>query len=194
MSNSRRRERGLMLAACAVAFATAVGAPGSTPAAEVNAIHKIERYCTTSWRNAGIRPQEWEDCTQQALVELLSAMSSADLQVAIEQPESEPRRELNRAVWRLVQRCRRQVREVSLLDVFPEPRATTDHQDDWRAIELAADELLSPRQQQILEWTRDGWRVADIASKLEASSERISDEKYKAISKLRARLGPPSQA
>jgi DNA-directed RNA polymerase specialized sigma24 family protein len=177
-----------MFAACAVAFATAVSAPGATPAGETRAIQKIERYCTTSWRNAGIRPQEWEDCTQQALVELLSSMPSSELLVAIEQPESEARRELNRAVWRLVQRSRRQVKDVALVESSAESRVEADYQDDWRAIELAADELLSPRQQRILEWSRSGWRVSDIASELNVSSERISDEKYKAITKLRERL------
>ncbi len=193
-TSGRRRERGLMFAACAVALATAVGSPSQGAVAESRAIQQIERYCTTSWRNAGIRPQDWEDCTQQALVELLTCLSPSDLLVAIEQPESEARRELNRAVWRLVQRCRRQTREATFQDSYAESRPVADQQDEWRAIELAAKDLLSPRQQQILDMTRDGWRVADIAAELDASSERISDEKYKAITKLRERLCPTSQA
>jgi RNA polymerase sigma factor (sigma-70 family) len=188
MSQTGHRDRGLMLAACAVAFATAVGAPSHGAAADTRAIQKIERYCATSWRNAGIRPQDWEDCTQQAFLELLEFLSPADLVIAIEQPESEARRELNRAVWRLVQRSRRLPREIALSESGTESPGAADYQEDWGAIALAADELLSPRQRQILKLTRDGWRVADIASELDAPCERISDEKYKAIAKLRKRL------
>ena len=34
----------------------------------------------------------------------------------------------------------------------------------------------------------DGWSVQEIADELKASPERVSDEKYKAIRKLRGRL------
>jgi DNA-directed RNA polymerase specialized sigma24 family protein len=192
--SGRRRDRGLMFAACAVALATAVATPGQGVAVEARAIQQIERYCTTSWRNAGIRQQDWEDCTQQALVELLTCLSQADLQIAIEQPDSEARRELNRAIWRLVQRCRRQTREVAFADAYAQSRPVTDQESEWHAIEMVARDLLSPRQQKILDLTREGWRVADIAAELNATSERISDEKYKAIAKLRERLSPANQA
>ena len=55
------KNRNLKLAACAVAFAAAMGGSHSATASELDAIDKIERYCTVSWRNAGISQQEWED-------------------------------------------------------------------------------------------------------------------------------------
>src|SRR5688572_4296710 len=180
MSTSvRRRDRRLVLAACAVAFATAVGSPGPAMAvAEAGTIQQIERYCTTSWRNAGIRRQDWDDCTQQALLELLECMSQADLTTAIEQTDSAARRELNRAVWRLVQRCRRQTREVAYLDAYGASGTNVDSHNDWPEVELAARNCLSERQQRILELTRNGWCVSDIAAELGTTSNRISDEKY----------------
>jgi DNA-directed RNA polymerase specialized sigma24 family protein len=187
-TSGRRRERGLMFAACAVALATAVGTPYQAAASETRAIQQIERYCTASWRNAGIRRQDWEDCTQQALVELLASLTPTDLSIAIEQPDSEARRELNRAVWRLVKRCRRQVTEVTFVDAYATSQPVSDPHEDWRRIESTAEVCLSARQKQILDLTRDGWRVSDIAVELGSSSERISDEKYKAIAKLRERL------
>ena len=45
--------------------------------------------------------------------------------------------------------------------------------------------VLSSRQQHILTLICDGYNVADIASELAMSPERVSDEKYKAIQKLR---------
>jgi hypothetical protein len=189
MSKSGRRERGLMIAACAVAFATAVSSPSHVRASDAQVVRKIERYCTTSWRNAGIRPQEWEDCTQQALVELLDRLPTSDLSVAIEQPDSDARRELNRAVWRLVKRNRRQPKGVSFSDAYVQSRPTNGSQTSWDEMELAARDCLSLRQWQILEMTRAGWRVVEIAEELDATPDRISDEKYKAITKLRERLG-----
>ena len=52
-----------------------------------------------------------------------------------------------------------------------------------------ADAVLSDRQQQILRMVCEGHTVADIASELALSPERVSDEKYKAIRKLRAYFG-----
>lgn len=185
MSTSRRRDRGLFVAACAVALATAVG-PAST-AAEAGTIQQIERYCTASWRNAGIRRQEWDDCTQQAITELLSSLSQSELTTAIEQPESEARRELNRAVWRLVQRCRRQTKEIPFVDAYAQSRPAKQ-EEDWQAIKRASQQCLSPRQQRILDLTREGWRSTEIAAELGTTSQRVSDEKYKAIVKLREQL------
>src|SRR5688572_19665945 len=161
-TSGRRRDRGLMFAACAVALATAVSSPCQAAVSETRAIQQIERYCTASWRNAGIRRQDWEDCTQQALVELLASLTPTGLGIAIEQPESEARRELNRAVWRLVKRCRRQTTEVAFVDAYATSQPASDPQEDWRRIDSTAEKCLSARQRRILDLTRDGWRVSDI--------------------------------
>src|SRR5262245_11888691 len=123
-------DRHRVLAACAVALATAVGSSAMSSSAEARStemastgapisagtIANLERYCSASWRNAGIRRDEWDDCTQQALLEMLEAVSPEGLPVAIHDSESQERRELNRTVWRLVQRSRRAPR----LDQFDE--------------------------------------------------------------------------
>jgi DNA-binding NarL/FixJ family response regulator len=44
--------------------------------------------------------------------------------------------------------------------------------------------VLSDRQQHILKLLCDGYNVADIASEMSMTPERVSDEKYKAIKKL----------
>jgi DNA-binding NarL/FixJ family response regulator len=48
--------------------------------------------------------------------------------------------------------------------------------------------LLTPRQQRILQMSFEGWSVHDIAADLRLPPERISDEKYKAVRKLREHL------
>jgi DNA-binding NarL/FixJ family response regulator len=49
--------------------------------------------------------------------------------------------------------------------------------------------VLSDRQRRIVELSADGWAVPDIAAELRTTPERVSDEKYKAVRKLRAELG-----
>jgi transcriptional regulator len=52
----------------------------------------------------------------------------------------------------------------------------------------AARQHLSERQTRILKLTRDGWQTNEIAKELKTTAARISDDKYKAIRKLRDRL------
>jgi DNA-binding CsgD family transcriptional regulator len=185
--------RNLKLAACAVAFAAAMGGSHSTTASELETIDKIERYCTVSWRNAGISQQEWDDCTQQALVELLDRMSREGLSEAIGNVESHERRELNRTVWRTVQRWRRRPRPQSFEESWNGERQNVSRSDEmenaWEQIASVSESSLSDRQQTILAMMRDGWRVSEIAEELQITQARVSDEKYKAIVKLRSVLG-----
>ena len=57
-----------------------------------------------------------------------------------------------------------------------------------RSDKSAADRVLSPRQRTILSDTTRGYGVPEIATRLELSPARVSDEKYKAIRKLRSEL------
>jgi len=193
MPPTSHTNRNLKLAACAVAVAAAMGGSNSATASELETIDKIERYCTVSWRNAGISRQEWDDCTQQAIVELLDRISREGLSAAVQNIESPERRELNRTVWRTVQRWRRRPRPQS----FDETRSGQQHdasrnndtESAWEQIATAGESCLSQRQQQILSMMRDGWRVSEIADELQIPQARVSDEKYKAIVKLRDVLG-----
>ena len=47
-------------------------------------------------------------------------------------------------------------------------------------------QVLSRRQQRIVQWTCEGWTVAEIADEMGLAPARVSDEKYKAIRKLRS--------
>jgi RNA polymerase sigma factor (sigma-70 family) len=63
--------------------------------------------------------------------------------------------------------------------------AAKDRIDERDAVRQASERVLSSRQQHILQLLCDGHNVADIASEMSMSPERVSDEKYKAIQKLR---------
>ena len=119
----------LSLAACALVVATstadvsaqmassaAAGAAAIGQVSESVVLRKIQAYCTRSWMNAGINRQEWEDCTQDVYLRLLDSLSRERLLRAIEDSESDERRELNRAIWATSQRRRRAHRHSPLAD------------------------------------------------------------------------------
>lgn len=200
----------LSLAACALVVATSAAEPSSAQAAtgmaaaatavvsqvsESVILKKIRAYCSKSWQNAGISHQEWSDCTQQVFARLLERVDRDRLLVAIEDAESPERRELNRAIWATSQRSRREKRYSSL--EFAESQS--ENHDPWPAkMESLAqiknvlngeNSRLSPTQREIVARWSDGESISAIAESLKLSPARISDEKYKAIQKLRQHFG-----
>lgn len=184
-------------AACALVVA-ALGATTDAQAAETiteaSALDQISRYCTTSWRNAGIGSSEWPDCTQEAFAELLSRVSRSGLGRAIENPASDERRELNRSIWCTIQRWRR-AKRPGTLDGFdlhddrtPDPEMALADEDLREVIDEARTGL-TPRQSRIIGDWLDGHSVGEIAERLDIAPSRVSDEKYKAIRQLRRGLG-----
>jgi len=179
----------LSLAACAVAVAATVG---SAQAQDGAAIGCMQRYCTASWRNAGIAQQDWEDCTQEAMMLMLERVSRNRLGHAMRDDQSPERRELNRSIWCTAQRWRRRPKHASLdgCDSAERPtdEATRETVESLDSAMAVAGDCLTSRQQAIISMCRDGWSIREIAAELDISSARASDEKYKAVRKLRQRL------
>src|SRR5205823_11058754 len=94
------------------------------------------------------------------------------------------------AVKKRVQRGRRLVPFATDAVADARPARERFRAEQREALRQAADELLSSRQQTIVQMSIEGYSVQEIAEQLRTSPERVSDEKYKAIRKLRARLNP----
>lgn len=195
----------LSLAAAALVVATSAAEPSAQAASgvavaasaavsqvsESTLLRKIQAYCSQSWRNAGIRSQEWPDCTQQVFARLLERIPRERLLQAIDDPDSPERRELNRAIWATSQRSRRAKSHSPLVG----DAGRVDEADVWPAkmarieqVQQAVDSKesrLSPTQREIVSRWSDGESISEIAESLKLSPARISDEKYKAIQKLR---------
>jgi DNA-binding NarL/FixJ family response regulator len=105
--------------------------------------------------------------------------------------ETAERKEFFRAIDAIKKRTQRARRYVELSVDFADARhwANTTLQEQRDALRHASHAVLSPRQQRIVELTAHGWAVPDIAAELHTTPERVSDEKYKAIRKLRHHLG-----
>jgi RNA polymerase sigma factor (sigma-70 family) len=175
------------VAACA-AIAASVGLAVQVAPAQEKALDQVERYCASSWRNAGIHPQDWSDCTQEAITRLLERVPQNRLDAAFHDAETPERRELKRAIWSTIQRWRRAPRTRSL-----EGARLADEHNETQAHEVrdsldVALRRCSARQQRILAMWSEGYAIDEIARDLGMSAPRASDEKYKAIRKLQKAL------
>lgn len=154
------------------------------------AITDIQRYCSACWRNARIPADTWGDCTQEVLCRLLTSLPAEQWSKAL-QPDGEERRELVRAIDAVKKRSQRARKFAPLNEEVSDRRAhiSPDSADRREELNRIAAELLSDRQQRILQMSSEGYSVQEMAAELTMSPERVSDEKYKAIQKLRRKLG-----
>ena len=162
-----------------------------TELSEDVALRRINAYCRTSWRNARIEPDLWDDCSQDVFARLYSNLTPDQIIRAITERESVERRELNRAIWAIAQRQRREQR----LQALPHDDFECDASDHWPVLNIELDSVfaasetpaarLSVTQQTIIRKLGCGASVQEIAADLNLPTPRVSDEKYKAIQKLR---------
>ncbi len=178
----------------AVMLGTALGgqeacanAPASAQQVDDSAVRDITRYCQVCWRNARLPDDLWGDCTQQVFARLLESVGR-DRWTGLLKTEDADKREFLRAIDAVKKRTQRARRFVDLSnDVADWKRsAVVDQREE---VNKAAGEVLSDRQQKIINLSADGWGVPEIAVELGTTTQRISDEKYKAIRKLREKLG-----
>jgi RNA polymerase sigma factor (sigma-70 family) len=181
----------------AVVLGTALSAfaPASSPAQApaqpaTQAVAEMSRYCATCWRNARLPIDLWQDCTQEVFARMLERVEPGSWTEILGQ-EGEERKEFLRAIDTVKKRCQRSRKWTpGLVEQEADPRTAVDrvHAEDWDAVRHTADRVLTERQRQILRLSRDGWSVHEIADELQVGPERVSDEKYKAIRKLRESL------
>lgn len=190
--NATTRTRAVM---AAVVLGTALSvapdvsaAPANVPAA---AVDDITRYCQACWRNARLPADRWQDCTQQVFVRLLERVSPESWPNVLSDLESTERREFVRAIDAVKKRTQRTRATVPYLAEVANrnDRISNEVKDQRDAVNAVAVSVLSPRQRQIVELSFGGWAIPEIADELGTSPERISDEKYKAVQKLRTYFG-----
>jgi RNA polymerase sigma factor (sigma-70 family) len=175
----------MVLGTALSASTPALGFTGSP--AELRTASDISRYCTACWRNARLSSDCWADCTQEVFSRLLERLPTDSWDRALK-CDGEERREFFRAIDAVKKRSQRARRWAnSVNDQVADRRDMAERHlaDEREVVRQVAAEVLSSRQQQILDLSFDGWSVNEIAAKLELPAARISDEKYKAIRKLR---------
>lgn len=186
-SKSRRLMAAVVVGTALSALAGESRAEASQPADK--AVNEISRYCTVCWRNARLHPDSWSDATQEVLVRLLQTVEP-DRWTGLLKQEGDDRLEFLRAIDAVKKRTQRSRKFSGLADdvadrsFLPEATRNELHEE----LGTVSQKVLSGRQQRILQLAFDGWAVPDIADELHTSVQRVSDEKYKAIRKLRKEL------
>lgn len=158
--------------------------------ASLRTVADLSRYCTVCWRNARLPADAWGDCTQEVLCRLLERVPQESWGRALT-AESDEHREFVRAIDTVKKRSQRQKKWSSSALALVADRQDGQRRrraDERAAVRQAAVDLLTPRQQRIVQLSFEGWSVQEIGRKLELTPERVSDEKYKAIRKLRSHL------
>jgi RNA polymerase sigma factor (sigma-70 family) len=185
---AQNRRRNVLVA---MVLGTALSAIGpSAVQASPETVGDISRYCTACWRNARLPADTWIDCTQDVFVRLLERVAP-DTWDRVLRDDGDERREFLRAIDAVKKRTQRGRKWAPLTSDAVADRTLAPERervDERQAINQAATELLSPRQQRILQLSFEGWSVQDMAAELHTTAERVSDEKYKAVRKLRAHL------
>ncbi len=173
----------------AMVLGSALALPSASQASEIApaAVDSISRYCSACWRNARVPVDKWADCTQEVFTRLLQKLPAPNW-TKIFKEQGDSRLELMRAID-MVKKRHLRARRFLTIDAYPvvdqhglEEKSLTESGD---LVRQAAGELLSPRQQRLLQMTCEGYSIADMAQELSMSTQRVSDEKYKAIQKLR---------
>ena len=185
-------KRPYMVAMALGAALTALGphaAEARTTETTGRAVADMGRYCTACWRNARLPLDYWNDCTQEVFSRLLERVPT-HAWTRVLQDDGEEHREFLRAIDAVKKRTQRARKWSGGLDGVADRRELhTRSVDDARAaVREAAEEVLTPRQQRILQMSCEGWSVHEMAGELKLAPERVSDEKYKAVRKLRSHL------
>jgi RNA polymerase sigma factor (sigma-70 family) len=191
----RSRSQSPYVVAMVLGTALSAFSPGQADAAlapevSTQAVSDLGRYCTTCWRNARLPVDSWGDCTQEVFRRLLERVPPARWNTLL-RGDGEERLEFLRAIDAVKKRTQRARKGSGAVDGLADRRDPHDRQlrEDREAVRQASRDLLSPRQQAILRLSMEGWSVQEMATELNMPVERVSDEKYKAVRKLRARLG-----
>jgi DNA-directed RNA polymerase specialized sigma24 family protein len=183
---------GLPMSACAAVIVGCLGSGVTEQTVDAATIKSIDSYFIASWQRANIPRQDWNDCSQQAFVRLLTRVSQDRWAEAINNVQSKHRRELNRCIWATTQWWRRSNRHRMWSEGDISDRSTTP------VLGVTVSEVLeemhcdavglTPIQRCLVDLWASGHSITEMAAKLDVPSRRISDEKYRAIAKLKARF------
>jgi RNA polymerase sigma factor (sigma-70 family) len=169
--------------------------------ADVSAgLAQMDRYLARAWFRAGIAPQQHDDCTQAVYTTLLQTLGRDRFdQLLSEVGQSGIRDVLSRetadgpdffrAIDTVKKRAQRE-RSFQTLDVATmNPPTNNSRSTDWRSsLQEAILSALSPREAALIQATLQGETPAEIAQQWGIASKTVSNEKTRALQKLREAL------
>jgi RNA polymerase sigma factor (sigma-70 family) len=181
-------------------------ASSSTSTADADAIvsglGQLDRYLNRAWYRAGIAPQQHDDCTQAVYTTLLQSLGRDRFDglltdigqsgirdvLSRETPEGP---DFFRAIDTVKKRAQREktFQPIDAVDVADASIASPG-QADWRgALQEAIEHSLNPREAALIQATIQGETPAEIAQRWGVAPKTVSNEKSRALQKLRDALG-----
>lgn len=181
--------------------ATATPTPDDPEALQAG-LRQLNRYLARSWARAGIGPQQFEDCSQAVYATLLQQFGRdgfdqtlADVgrqgipKVLNRDTERGP--DFFRAIDMVKKRTLRQKTHLALDDQLdlPESAGSDGANADWRgALNDAIARSLNAREADLIQATLQGFSPAEIANRWGVAPKTVSNEKTRALGKLREAL------
>ena len=164
-------------------------------------LSQLDRYLARSWARAGIAPQQYEDCSQavyatllqnwgrQPFEQLLSEVGTFGIRETLSRETAEGP-EFFRAIDTVKKRAQRERTYVTLDQAAPLASAQRDDpSQDWRgALHEAIASSLTPRETALIQATLRGETPSEIAHHMGLAPKTVSNEKTRAIQKLREAL------
>lgn len=187
--NAGRRTRSVLVAVVMGAALSLSGEKAQATQPTEQSVSEVSRYCQVCWRNARLHPDTWSDCTQEVLTRLLERVEPSHWSTLLKN-DGDDRREFFRAIDAVKKRTLRSRKLSGLTDDVTDYRSQPESaRNELREVVTnVSRDVLSVRQQRIVQLSGEGWTIPEIAKELRTSVERISDDKYKAIRKLRKHL------
>lgn len=162
---------------------------------------QLDRYLSRAWARAGLAPQQFDDCTQAVHATMLQHLGrdGFDRMLAAIGRDGVPRvlsrdTELGpdffRAVDMVKKRAQRQRSHVAIEDRpdLAAPSVGDGGADLRRALLEAIDRSLEPREAELIRETLKGFTPAEIAGRWGLAPKTVSNEKTRALAKLRVAL------
>lgn len=165
-------------------------------------IDQLNRYLARTWNRAGIKAHQHEDCTQAVHASLLQLLERNRFDSMLSQisergipqvlnRESPLGPDFFRTVDMIKKRALRQKSHLALDDQLDMPAANGGDgaSESWRGVlSEAIARSLEPREADLIRATLEGYTPAEIASRWGLAPKTVSNEKTRALQKLRSAL------
>ena len=168
----------------------------------VSGLAQLDRYLNRAWYRAGIAPQQHDDCTQAVYTTLLQSLGRDRFDglltdigewgirevLSRETPEGP---DFFRAIDTVKKRAQREktFQPIDAVEIADVSVATPGQVDRRGALFEAIEQSLNPREAALIQATIQGETPAEIAQKWGVAPKTVSNEKSRAIQKLRDALG-----
>jgi RNA polymerase sigma factor (sigma-70 family) len=164
---------------------------------------QLDRYLARAWFRAGIAPQQHDDCTQAVYTtllqtfgrdrfdQLLSEVGQVGIRDVLSR-ETADGPDFFRAIDTVKKRAQRErsFQPLDLVDASSLNRSNSS-QAEWKStLQEAILSALSPREAALIQATLEGETPAEIAQQWGIAPKTVSNEKTRALQKLRDALSP----